>query len=91
MDAGRLARHDPDAVVLAAYSMLTGLAVEVETQRALGMATELRALVRRERSVERLLPRRPGPLTAQRSVAKRAGRRSWRSNARRTNSSTRSA
>jgi AcrR family transcriptional regulator len=55
MDAGRLARHDPDAVVLAAYSMLTGLAVEVETQRALGMATDLRALLRRERSVERLL------------------------------------
>jgi AcrR family transcriptional regulator len=55
MDARRLARHDPDAVVLAAYSMLTGLAVEVETQRALGMATDLRALVRRERSVERLL------------------------------------
>jgi AcrR family transcriptional regulator len=55
MDAGRLRRHDPDAVVLAAYSMLTGLAVEVETQRALGLATDLRALVRRERSVERLL------------------------------------
>jgi TetR/AcrR family transcriptional regulator len=55
MAAGRLARHDPDAVVLAAYSMLTGLAVEVETQRALGMPTALRDLVRRERSVERLL------------------------------------
>jgi AcrR family transcriptional regulator len=55
MDAGRLRRHDPDAVVLAAYSMLTGLAAEVETQRALGMATDLRAIVRRERAVERLL------------------------------------
>jgi AcrR family transcriptional regulator len=55
MAAGRLAQHDPDAVVLAAYSMLTGLAAEVETQRALGMPTDLRALVRRERSVERLL------------------------------------
>ncbi|MBA2283535.1 MAG: TetR/AcrR family transcriptional regulator [Acidimicrobiia bacterium] len=55
MEAGRLRRHDPDAVVLAAYSMLTGLASEVETQRALGMATSLRALVRRERAVERLL------------------------------------
>jgi AcrR family transcriptional regulator len=32
MDAGRLRRQDPDAVVLAAYSMLTGLAVEVETR-----------------------------------------------------------
>lgn len=55
MDAGRLRRHDPDAVVLAAYSMLTGLASEVETQRALGMASDLRAIVRRERAVERLL------------------------------------
>jgi AcrR family transcriptional regulator len=55
MAAGRLRRHDPEAVVLAAYSMLTGLAAEVETQRALGMATDLRAIVRRERAVERLL------------------------------------
>jgi AcrR family transcriptional regulator len=55
MDAGRLRRHDPDAVVLAAYSMLTGLAAEVETQRALGMATDLRSIVRRQRAVERLL------------------------------------
>lgn len=55
MDAGRLRHHDPDAVVLAAYSMLTGLAAEVETQRALGLATDLRSLVRRERAVERLL------------------------------------
>ena len=55
MDAGRLRRHDPDAVVLAAYSMLTGLASEIETQRALGMRTDLRAIVRRERAVERLL------------------------------------
>lgn len=55
MDAGRLRRHDADAVVLAAYSMLTGLAAEVETQRALGLPTSLRALVARERAVERLL------------------------------------
>lgn len=55
MDAGRLHRHDAEAVVLAAYSMLTGLASELETQRALGMATDLRAVVRRERAVERLL------------------------------------
>ena len=55
MAAGRLRHHDPDAVVLGAYSMLTGLATEVETQRALGLATDLRSLVRRERAVERLL------------------------------------
>ena len=55
MAAGRLRRHDPDAVVLGAYSMLTGLATEVETQRALGLPTDLRSLVRRERAVERLL------------------------------------
>lgn len=55
MAAGRLRQHDPDAVLLAAYSMLTGLATEVETQRALGMATDLRALVRRERALEQFL------------------------------------
>ncbi len=55
LEAGRLRGHDPDAVVLAAYSMLTGLASEVETQRALGLATDLRSIVRRERAVERLL------------------------------------
>lgn len=55
MAAGRLRRHDPEAVVLAAYSMLTGLAAEVETQRALGLSTDLRSLVRRQRAVERLL------------------------------------
>jgi AcrR family transcriptional regulator len=55
MDAGRLRRQDPDAVVLGMYSMLTGLATEVETQRALGLATDLRSMVRRERAVERLL------------------------------------
>lgn len=55
MDAGRLRRHDPHVVLLTAYALLTGLAVELETQRALGMATDLRALVRRERGVEALL------------------------------------
>lgn len=55
MAAGRLRRHDSAAVVLAAYSMLTGLAAEVETQRALGLATDLRSIVRRQRAVERLL------------------------------------
>ncbi len=55
MDAGRLRRHEPTVVLLTAYALLTGLAIELETQRALGMATDLRSLVRRERGVEALL------------------------------------
>src|SRR5438067_2668405 len=36
MDAGRMRRHDPSLVLLAAYSMVTGVATEVEVLDALG-------------------------------------------------------
>lgn len=47
MDAGRLRRHDPKLLVLAAYSSVTGLATEVEVLRALGEEPTLASLVRR--------------------------------------------
>lgn len=47
MDAGRLRRHDPNLLVLLAYSAVTGLASEVEVLRALGEEPTLASLVRR--------------------------------------------
>ena len=48
MDAGRMRRHDPRLLLLAAYSMVTGLATEVEVLRAFGEEPTLRSLVRRQ-------------------------------------------
>lgn len=47
MDAGRLRRHDPNLLVLLAYSAVTGVATEVEVLRALGEEPTLASLVRR--------------------------------------------
>jgi AcrR family transcriptional regulator len=47
MDAGRIRRHDPRLILLAAYSMVTGLATEVEVLRAFGEEPTLASLVRR--------------------------------------------
>lgn len=47
MDAGRMRRHDPRLLLLAAYSMVTGLATEVEVLRAFGEEPTLASLVRR--------------------------------------------
>ncbi len=47
MDAGRMRRHDPRLLLLAAYSMVTGLATEVEVLRAFGEEPSLPSLVRR--------------------------------------------
>ena len=47
MDAGRIRRHDPRLILLAVYSMVTGLATEVEVLRAFGEAPTLASLVRR--------------------------------------------
>ena len=47
MDAGRIRRHDPRLILLAAYSMVTGLATEVEVLRAFGEDPTLASLVRR--------------------------------------------
>ncbi len=51
MAEGRLRDHDPATVLLMAYSMVTGVATEVEVQRALGMEPTLRSLVRRRRDL----------------------------------------
>lgn len=55
MDAGRLRRHDPNLLVLMAYSSVTGLATEVEVLRALGEEPTLASLVRRRDQLVDLL------------------------------------
>lgn len=47
MDAGRMRRHDPRLLLLATYSMVAGLATEVEVLRAFGEERSLASLVRR--------------------------------------------
>ncbi len=55
MDAGRLRRHDPDAVLLMGYSLVLALVTDLETQTALGAGVSMRAVVHRRRALERLL------------------------------------
>lgn len=55
MDAGRIRRHDPRLILLAAYSMVTGLATEVEVLRAFGEEPTLPSLVRRRDELLALL------------------------------------
>jgi hypothetical protein len=55
MDAGRMRRHDPRLLLLAAYSMVTGLATEVEVLRAFGEEPTLRSLIRRRNELLDLL------------------------------------
>jgi AcrR family transcriptional regulator len=55
MDAGRMRRHDPRVLLLAAYSMVTGLATEVEVLRAFGEEPTLASLVRRRDELLALL------------------------------------
>ena len=55
MDAGRMRRHDPRLLLLAAYSMVTGLATEVEVLRAFGEEPTLGSLVRRRNELLDLL------------------------------------
>jgi AcrR family transcriptional regulator len=55
MDAGRMRRHDPRLLLLAAYSMVTGLATEVEVLRAFGEEPTLASLVRRRDELLHLL------------------------------------
>lgn len=47
MDAGRMRRHDPRTLLLAAYSMVTGLGTEPETLTVFGEAPTLESLIRR--------------------------------------------
>jgi TetR/AcrR family transcriptional regulator len=55
MDAGRIRRHDPRLILLAAYSMVTGLATEVEVLRTFGEEPTLASLVRRRDELISLL------------------------------------
>jgi TetR/AcrR family transcriptional regulator len=55
MDAGRMRRHDPRLLLLAAYSMVTGLATEVEVLRAFGEEPTLASLIRRRDELLALL------------------------------------
>lgn len=55
MDAGRMRRHDPWLILLAAYSMVTGLATEVEVLRLFGEEPTLASLVRRRDELISLL------------------------------------
>jgi TetR/AcrR family transcriptional regulator len=55
MDAGRMRRHDPRLLLLACYSMVTGLATEVEVLRAFGEEPSLASLVRRRDELLTLL------------------------------------
>jgi AcrR family transcriptional regulator len=55
MAAGRIRRHDPRLLLLAAYSMVTGLATEVEVLRAFGEEPTLASLVRRRDELIALL------------------------------------
>jgi TetR/AcrR family transcriptional regulator len=55
MDAGRMRRHDPRLLLLAAYSMVTGLATEVEVLRAFGEEATLASLIRRRDELLQLL------------------------------------
>lgn len=47
MDAGRMRRHDARLLLLAAYSMVTGMATEVEVLRTFGEEPTLPSLLRR--------------------------------------------
>jgi TetR/AcrR family transcriptional regulator len=55
MDAGRIRRHDPRLILLAAYSMVTGLATEIEVLRMFGEEPTLASLVRRRDELVALL------------------------------------
>jgi AcrR family transcriptional regulator len=55
MDAGRMRRHDPRLLLLAAYSMVTGMATEVEVLRAFGEEANLASLLRRRDELLNLL------------------------------------
>jgi AcrR family transcriptional regulator len=55
MDAGRMRRHDPRLLLLSAYSMVTGMATEVEVLRAFGEEATLASLVRRRDELLSLL------------------------------------
>jgi TetR/AcrR family transcriptional regulator len=55
MDAGRMRRHHPRLLLLAAYSMVTGMATEVDVLQAFGEEATLPSLLRRRDELLSLL------------------------------------
>jgi len=55
MDAGRLHRSDPTMLLLSLYSTVVGVATELEVQRAMGLAPNLRGTVARRQELIRFL------------------------------------
>ncbi len=55
MDAGRLHRSDPSMLLLSIYATVVGVASELEVQRAMGLATNLRGTVARRQELMRFL------------------------------------
>ena len=55
MEAGRMRRHDPHLLLLAAYSMVTGMATEVDVLRAFGEEPTLPSLLHRRDELLSLL------------------------------------
>jgi TetR/AcrR family transcriptional regulator len=55
MDAGSMRRHEPRLLLLAAYSMVTGMATEVDVLRAFGEEPTLPSLLRRRDELLSLL------------------------------------
>lgn len=55
MRIGRLKQHDPRLLLLSAYSMVVGVATEVEVLRAFGEEPTLASLIRRRDELLRLL------------------------------------
>ncbi len=55
MDAGRMQHHEPRLLLLAAYSMVTGMATEVDVLRAFGEEPTLPSLLRRRDELLSLL------------------------------------
>ena len=64
MDAGRMRRHDPRLLLLAAYSMVTGLATEVEVLRAFGEEADARVAAPPPRRAALAAAGRPGAVIA---------------------------
>ena len=55
MDAGHLRRSDPSMLLLSIYSTVVGVATELEVQRAMGLAPNLRGTLARRQDLIRFL------------------------------------
>jgi len=55
MDAGHLRRSDPSMLLLSIYSTVVGVATELEVQRAMGLAPNLRGTLARRQELIRFL------------------------------------